>query len=289
MSLQDARVLRPATLDDALALMAGSDGTPPLPIAGCTDVLVDAHFGKPIAPVFLDLWPLRKVLGGVHWDGHGVRLGALCTYADALADERLHAAAPMLIAASRLVGAAQIQARGTFAGNIENGSPAADAVPALMALDAEVVLQSVRGERKVPLERYYADYRKTVRAPDELITGITLPPSALHAPGQWFRKVGTRAWQAITKVGLAGRFTWRDGLLHDVRVVAVAMAPTITRCWKLEGVLAGKAADDLDDATLRRAQTQDVKPIADIRSNARYRAEVFARLLKEALRATATP
>ena len=182
IGLDSARVIRATSLADALRHLAASaaDAVPLRPLAGCTDLLVDAHFGKPMSPVFLDLWPLRAELGGTRWTAAGLELGALCTYADSLADARLHRDTPVLAAGARLVGATQIQARGTWAGNIENGSPAADGVPALLALDANVRLASVAGVREVPLDAYYAGYRRTVRRPDELITAIVIPvPSVL--------------------------------------------------------------------------------------------------------------
>lgn len=288
-ALTTAQVVRPASLADALLQLqvAAAHSAPLRPLAGCTDLLVDAHFGKPVDPNFLDLWPLRSELGGVRWTDAGLELGALCTYAASLADARLHAEAPVLAAAAQLVGATQIQARGTWAGNIENGSPAADGVPALMALDARVRLASVAGVREVPLDNYYAGYRRSVRQAHELITAIVIPHASLGRPGQWFRKVGTRAWQAITKVGLAGRFGWQDGRLLDVRIVAVSMAATVRRCPAMERVLAGASLETLDVAALAAAQQQDVRPIGDVRSDSRYRAEVFQRLVLDAIRQTA--
>ena len=286
--LQDIQVLRPSTLHEALLAVraAALAGEILRPMAGCTDVLVDAHFGKALPPRFLDLMGLQSELGGLEWNERGLWLGALCTYSQALADPRFRKELPALAKAASLVGATQIQMRGTFAGNVENGSPAADAVPALMALDAGVWLRSADGPRAVPLSTYYKGYRQTERRPDELIAGIGIPRSAMDRKGHWFRKVGTRSYQAITKVGLAGLFDWQDGRLHDARVVAVSMAATITRCPNLEAALNGKSLAELQDAVLRAAQAVDLKPIDDVRSNADYRAEVFARMLAEALRTT---
>lgn len=286
--LHDLEVVRPASLDAALAALAESvaSGTPFRPMAGCTDVLVDAHFGKPMPARWLDLWPLRRELGGLRWDDAGLHIGALATYGDALNQPRFCAELPALAQASALVGATQIQARGTFAGNVENGSPAADAVPALMALDAEVELASLRGRRRVPLRSYYAGYRKTVREADELITGLRIPGAELGQKGQWFRKVGTRSYQAITKVGLAAQLTWFGDRMRAPRIVAVSMGPTICRCPGLEAALDGRTLAELDPAMLRAAQATDLKPIGDVRSTEAYRAEVFARLVAEAVRRT---
>lgn len=287
--LRDVAVLRPTDLQSALQMLdaAQRQGQPLRPMAGATDLLVEAHFGKPLPAQVLDLWPLRKTLGGLTWSEDGLRIGALATYAVALEDPRFSLELPALAKAASLVGATQIQARGTFAGNVENASPAADAAPMLMAMDAQVELASLRGVRNVALQNYFLGYRRTAREADEIITALTIPAESLGHRGQWLRKVGTRAFQAITKVGLAGVFTWDQGVLQDVRLVAVSMAATPLRCAALEGHLRHKTLAEIEPIALRAAQARDLKPIDDVRSTAEYRAEVFARLVEQALRETA--
>lgn len=287
--LQTIAAVRPTDLDDALERLrvAAEAGQPLRLLGGCTDVLVEAHFGKAMPASFLDLSGLRADLGGLAWDDEGLHLGALCTFAEALRDERLRRDLPGLALAASLVGATQIQARGTFAGNVENASPAADAAPMLMALEAQVELLSTEGVRRVPLSAYYTGYRQTQRRPGELIAALVVPASVLGQPGQFFRKVGTRAYQAITKVGIAAYLPRRDGVMVAPRVVAVAMAATIQRCAHIEAALDGKALADIDWPALRQAQVLDLQPIDDVRSTAAYRAEVFARLLRQAVQTSA--
>lgn len=283
-------VHRPTTLPDAHRALADAraSGAPLQPLAGATDIMVEANHGGLRGRRFLDLSALSAELGGLSWQPNGdLRLGALCTYAELLGDARAQAELPLLTQAARLVGAAQIQARGTFAGNVENGSPAADGAPALLALDAVVHLQSVAGARAVPLAEYYTGYRATVRRADELIVAITVPKQPGRPEEQFFRKVGTRAFQAITKVGLSARISWRDGEIVDARVVATSMAATICRARHIENALRGLS--DLDAtaiARLRSAQDTDLRPMSDVRSTAEYRAEVFHRLVRQALLAT---
>ncbi len=288
-------VLRPTNLNEALKWMhdAAEKGDPLRPMAGCTDIMVDANSGRLKWQRFIDLWGLRFALGELEWalagavDPGSLQIGALATYGDLLADARACEELPTLACASSLIGATQIQARGTFAGNIENGSPAADAVPVLMAMDARVRLQSVRGMREVALADYYTGYRATQRAEDELITAIMLPKQAIGARGHFFRKVGTRAFQAITKVGLAARICWKDDAIEHARVVAVAMAPTITRCENIERALLGvSVVNEAVNDKLREAQAYDLKPISDVRSTDRYRNEVFHRLVCQAIAET---
>ena len=281
-------VLRPSSLNEALRWLAeAAAGREPLrPMAGCTDIMVEANYGRLQWQRFVDLWCLRGELSGLRWQpggaGASLLIGALTTYKELLADPTAQEQLPTLCLASSLVGATQIQARGTFGGNVENGSPAADAVPVLMALDAKVHLQGVNGRRSVPLDRYYGGYRQTMRGDDELIVALSIPaqPHCAH----FFRKVGTRAYQAITKVGLATRLQWRDGAIEQARVVAIAMGPTICRCPALEQALVGMTVlDDTGRRALRAAQDRDLTPISDVRSTAAYRAEVFARLVCQAV------
>ena len=281
------QVTRPTTLDDALVALAdaATTQTPLRLLAGGTDIMVEANHGGLRYRNFLDLSGLRAELSGLAWNDAGdLRIGAMCTYARLLGDRRAVAELPMLADAARLVGASQIQARGTFAGNVENGSPAADGAPALLALDAIVHLRSARGARTIPLAEYYTGYRATARKADELITGLTVPAQSGPTSQQFFRKVGTRAYQAITKVGLSARIVWTKGEISDARIVATSMAATICRARHLENALRGVST--LTPATiarLRNAQNADLRPLDDVRSTADYRAEVFHRLVLQAV------
>lgn len=288
-------VTRAASLDEALSWMArhAAQGKPLRPMAGCTDIMVDANEGRLKWDHFIDLWALRAELAGLRWQGEGddqpgaLEIGALCTYAELQSDARVQAELPALCRAASQVGATQIQARGTLAGNVENGSPAADGVPMLMALDARVRLASASGQREVALDAYYTGYRQTVRRPDELIAALVVPPQPVTPRGTFFRKVGTRAFQAITKVGLAARLDWRDGAVVQARVVAIAMAPVITRCPSIEAALLGARGLTPElRAALRTAQGRDLTPIDDIRSTAAYRNQVFHHLVCQATEAT---
>lgn len=242
-----------------------------VPVAGGTDLLVrwperlEEH-GKS----FIDLWKLER-LRPVQWTDAELIIGARTTYWDIVGDRRVWAEFPLLIEAARQVGAIQIQARGTWAGNIANASPAADGVPVLMAYDAVVVLQSIEGTEEIPLSDFYLGYKQMRRRSDQLITAIRLPRRAYDY--QIFEKVGSRRAQAITKVGVA--VTRTDG---DWRIVANSVAPTVRRCHALEDLLAdGVPVSSPDD--LVPAIRQDVSPIDDVRSTAEYRERVLARVL----------
>lgn len=266
-------VLLPRDKAEALAILA--ERPEAIPIAGGTDLLV--HW--PTRPAehdrtYVDLSGIVD-LRGTRWTDDALVLGALATYWDVIADARATRELPLLRQAARQVGAVQIQARGTWAGNIVNASPAADGVPVLMAYDAVVVLESRRGREEVPLAQFYQGYKRMRRTPDQLVVEIRIPRRGYAV--QWFEKVGSRRAQAIAKIGLAvvrGNDGWR--------VVAASMAPTVRRCPAVERALGEpKALGAPED--LLPAIAQDVSPIDDIRSTAEYRRRVMARVLYHGL------
>lgn len=255
----------PATLDEALRMLR--DDGPRLPIAGCTDVFVTLHFAQQPARRFLNLWPLDE-LRGISADDGVLRLGALTTYTELIGSEAVREWLPALAAASREVGGAQIQNRGTLAGNIANGSPAGDSLPVLAVADARVVLRSVDGERRVPVTELYTGYRATTIRPDELIVAVEVP----RVEGvQWFRKVGTRAAQAISKVVMAAVRG------PEPRIALGSVAATVVRLPATERCLA-------DGRGIKEAQgvlTSEIQPIDDVRSTAAYRLRVSENLLRQ--------
>src|SRR5437870_10723394 len=181
-------VMLPGSVPEALDLLAS--GGAAVPIAGGTDLLVhwpvrvEAH-----ERTYVDLSRLDS-LRPLRWTADERLLGGLTTYWDVIRDDRASQEFPLLVDAARQVGAIQIQARGTWAGNIVNASPAADGVPVLMAYDAVVVLESRRGREEVPLDRFYSGYKEMKRRPDQLVVGIRLPRRRYSY--QVFEKVGAR-------------------------------------------------------------------------------------------------
>ena len=267
-------LLLPRTLTEALDLLA--DHPEAVPIAGGTDLCVHwPHQLDRTERTWLDLSGIDELLGH-EWTDEELVLGARTTFWDVISDLRARTELPLLRAAARRVGAVQIQCRGTWAGNIINASPAADGVLVLMAYDATVVLRSTSGSEEIPLSEFYLGYKETRRRPDQLVTAIRVP---LHQYDfEFFEKVGSRAAQAITKVGVA---VTRRG--DGWRVVANSVAPTVRRCPALEAFLAdGHPASSPEN--LIPILRQDVSPIDDIRSTAEYREQVLARLLFFGLR-----
>jgi xanthine dehydrogenase small subunit len=163
----------------------------------------------------------------------------------------------------------QIQNRGTVAGNVANASPAGDTLPVLAAAEAVIALRSAaRGDRRVPIQQLYTGYRKTVMQRDELIVAIEVPRVAGR---QWFRKVGTRAAQAIAKVTIAGVAG------TSIRLAFGSVAPTVVRVPRTEAHL--QAGGSVGDAA--RLLQEEISPIDDTRSTAEYRRRVAANLLEQ--------
>jgi xanthine dehydrogenase small subunit len=257
------RFHRARTLDEALALL--SEHPEAAPLAGCTDVYVALNAGAWPGRAFLDIRSL-EALGGISETRDVLRIGALVTYSELRQSPVVARWCPMLVEAASQIGGVQIQNRGTLGGNVGNGSPAGDTLPVLSAMDAVVELVSLSGRRRVPFNDFYTGYRASVRRPDELIAAVEVP----RVEGrQWFRKVGTRAAQAISKVVVAAVRDTRP------RFALGSVAPTVVRARRTEDVLA--ASGDLEAA--RAVLDEEIAPIDDIRSTARYRRQVAGNLL----------
>jgi CO/xanthine dehydrogenase FAD-binding subunit len=279
-SIANRSLLQPKSLADALTMLR--DEGPIVPMAGCTDLYVSLNFGTLKDTRFLNLWGL-EALRSIEMRGGLLLIGALATHTDLIRSPLVGRRIPMLAAAAREVGGVQIQNRGTLGGNVANGSPAGDTLPVLAAAEAVVVLRSAGATRRVPFTAFYTGYRQSVRQPDELIVGFEIPTLTGR---QWFRKVGTRAAQAISKIVVAGvapsdrsrdarRSRGSGRPAGAVRIALGSVGPTVVRAVRTEEALAGGAT--LADA--QRILADEIAPIDDIRSTAEYRRRVASNLL----------
>ena len=277
-------VVRPKSLDAALAAMGDASGDGRLvPLAGGTDVFVYLNAGTPPGRRYLDLWGLRE-LCGIRVHRAGVDLGALTTFREIREHSIMRRRFPSLVAASAEIGAWQIQNRATIAGNIANASPAGDSLPVLLTLDAVVHARSMRGARDIPFDQLYRSYRELTLERDELITGVSLPypPARSHA---FFRKVGTRRAQSISKVVFAGLLACdREGSVGHVRLAYGSVAPVPLRALRAEEELLGQRPSRAVAALARAALERDIAPIDDIRSRRDYRLAVAGNVLEQFLR-----
>jgi len=247
--------------------------------AGGTDLMVLLEAGKLPHTKFLGIWKLAE-LRGIEIAADHVTLGALTTYTGVRRDPTLAAEFPLLARAASETGSVATQNRGTLGGNIANASPAADSPPALLVYDAELELVSVRGARWARYDHFHSGYKKMDLRDDELIRRIRLPRGR-QAWKQYYRKVGTRRAQAISKVCFAAAAHVDAGRVHDVRIALGSVAPAVVRATETEKVLRGER---LSPAVLRAGQevlAHEIGPIDDMRSTARYRRRVAQNLLAE--------
>lgn len=275
--------LAPASLDEALEALATRAPNARL-IAGGTDLLIELDLGVRAPCALIDLSRLPG-LDIISIDAGIVRLGPLVTHAQVVADPRLRSAAAPLALACREIGAPQIRNRGTVAGNLITASPANDTITALMALDAEVTLRSVRGERVIALRDFYTGVRKTVLQPDEMLTGIAFAALAEDERGAWV-KLGLRRAQAISVVNTAVTIA-RDsaGRITRARIALGAVTPTIIRVPEAEAALVGGRLGDAAIAAAAKLAKAAAHPISDVRASAEYRLDMVGVLVARALRA----
>ncbi|MEO8359410.1 MAG: FAD binding domain-containing protein [Vicinamibacteria bacterium] len=252
-------------------------------VAGTTDLLVIDHATGRQHDAVLNVLGIAE-LRGIRIDAVGLSIGAATTFTQIRQSADVVKHAPMLVEAAATIGAAQIQNRATLGGNIANASPAGDSLPALLALNAQLILSGPRGRRTLAYDTFHTDYRKTALAADELIERIVLP---LPAPTvQIFRKVGTRAAQAISKV-VIGFSASRDAIsshrLMNVRLAMGSVAATPLRLTAVEaligsGLVSAALADDAAQLVERT-----IHPIDDVRSTADYRRHVAGQSVRRLL------
>jgi CO/xanthine dehydrogenase FAD-binding subunit len=272
--LADFELVTARTLGEACARVA--EGYRPL--AGGTDVMVLLAAGKLAARRWVDVWGVDE-LRGVRVTDDAFEIGALTTYADVRRHALLPRELPMLAQAASETGGVAVQNRGTLGGNIGNASPAADSLPALLAYGARVALVSARGRRVVPYDAFHTGYKQTAAAPDEIVAAVVVPRVA-HERVHYYRKVGPRRAQAISKVCFAACASKASagggaGRVRDVAVALGGVAPVPLRALVAErAILAGSPL-----AAVRDALASDIAPIDDVRSTAHYRRRVSDNLL----------
>ncbi len=296
---------RPPSLTEALEYRAS---TAAIPFAGGTDLMVRYRAKNGMPPtipgpvMYVDALPeLREIqISGDYLEiGASVPLSiiaddpgerAACTRADSTA---LASIPDVLRAAAADLGAPALRQRATMAGNVANASPAGDTVAALYALEADIVLTSTSGERILNVVEFILGPGSTALAEDELITAIRIP---VPLPDwSYWRKVGTRKANALTKVSLAAAAWFESGRIERCSLAFGAVGPTIVRAPVAEAMLRGKTAADLEGAAgselasmLAEASAPGIKPIDDQRSTAKYRKTVALNLIAEVITSLAS-
>jgi len=277
--LPSYQLVTPQDLPDALELLAREPGVYK-PFAGGTDLMVLLEAGKLAHQNYINIWDLEE-LRGIEVTDTYVSVGALTTYTEIQSHPVLRAEFPMLCQAASETGGLAIQNRGTLGGNITNASPAADSPPALLVYDAELELVSTDSSRRVPYHGFHTGYKQMNIQPHELLARIHLPRSTKNL-SQYYRKVGTRKAQAISKVCFAATANIEGQRLADVRIALGSVAPIPIRCANTEDALRGQQIDQLAELG-KSALAREIVPIDDIRSTANYRIRVSLNLLTDFL------
>jgi carbon-monoxide dehydrogenase medium subunit len=267
-------LVMPTDLNAALGILAedsapgnGAAGT--MPLAGGTNMIVDLR-ARRVSPDRLVSLAKLGSLRGVRINGERVTMGGGTTISDILHDRRLAEHAPCLVEQARVFGGQMVRNAATVAGNICCGSPAADAVPPLLVLDADVKLASIEGTRVVPLSEFFSGYKQNLRRPSELMTEISWDLPSGNSTNLFY-KLGRRQGDAITVVGIAVALSVQSGRCSSVRIALGAVAPTVKRAVAAEAMLTGNAlTPELIEAAARQA-VEEADPIDDVRASAEYR------------------
>jgi CO/xanthine dehydrogenase FAD-binding subunit len=275
-------LVTPVSLSEALDELSRDEGKWQ-PFAGGTDLMVLLEAGKLPHRNYVNIRNLPE-LRGIEVTDAQVALGSLTTYTEIQDHETLRAEFPMLCQAASETGGLAIQNRGTIGGNIVNASPAADSPPALLAYDAELEFVSAKGSRTIPYHSFHTGYKQMDIRPEELLRAIRLPRlirAASKGLTQYYRKVGTRKAQAISKVCFAGVARMNANQIADVRIALGSVAPIPIRCLLTEAALRNKEADAETVKAAQSALAAEIAPIDDLRSTRDYRLRVSLNLLDD--------
>lgn len=269
----------PQTLSEAVALMAGANGTGRV-LAGGTDLLVQMRTGRIAPGLIVDVKKIAEMTTVTEHDG-GFRIGAAVTGAALGENAAVIAAWPGVVEAVNLIGSTQIQGRASAGGNLCNGSPAADSVPAMIAAGARVVIEGPKGRRDLPVEQVITGPGKTALGPGEIVVAFDLPARSPGSGDAYLRLI-PRTEMDIAVVGCGVNLTLADGACTAARVGLGAVAPTPLLVEEAAKALIGSR---LDDAALEQgaeACRAVCKPIDDKRGTIQYRTKIAGVLFKRA-------
>ncbi len=272
---------RPNSLQDALNVLADTRATI---LAGGTDVFPSLG-ERPLSGPVLDISGLAEIRG-IQFTAEHTVFGASTTWSELLAAQ-LPRGFDGLKAAAREVGSVQIQNAATIAGNLCNASPAADGVPALLALDAELVLSSRNASRALPLAEFILGNRKTARRPEELLTSIRIPRRVENAFST-FLKLGARRYLVISIVMVAANLIVdSSGRIREALVCVGSCSAAALRLAELERALVGQPARPGLRQIVKTGHLAPLSPIDDVRASAEYRRDAARTLVERALEACA--
>jgi CO/xanthine dehydrogenase FAD-binding subunit len=274
--LSQASYIKPKTLDEAVAWLSAGEARI---LSGGTD-FYPALGDRVVRDAIVDVSGLRE-LRGISTDKDRFRIGGLTTWSE-IVRTPLPRCFDALKAAAREVGAVQIQNRGTVAGNLCNASPAADGVPPLLVLDAEVELVSDGGVRRMPLADFIVGNRRTQRKANEILTAVLIP-RGLDDAVSTFVKLGARRYLVISISMVAAIVQFENHKVVEARVAVGSCSAVARRLPALEAELVGITVRDPLGASVRPEHLSSLSPIDDVRATAAYRIDASLRLVQRAL------
>lgn len=271
--------LKPKTLGEAVSLLSSTGGQI---LAGGTDFYPVLGDRLPSGRI-IDISSLGEIRGIATEQEH-IRIGGLTTWSEVIRAP-LPRCFDALKSAAREIGSVQIQNRGTVAGNLCNASPAADGVPPLLALDAEVELASSVGTRHIPLAQFVTGNRKTLRRGDEILAAVLVPRRMEHAASA-FLKLGARRYLVISISMVAAMVQSDDlGKIVEAHVAVGSCSATAQRLSDLESELVGIPARPGIGTAVQSRHLSPLSPIDDVRATAEYRHDASLTLVRRALEA----
>ncbi|TPM14870.1 xanthine dehydrogenase family protein subunit M [Mesorhizobium sp. B2-3-6] len=276
------RYAKPTTVDEALALLGEASWRI---LAGGTD-FYPAQGNKPFRDNVLDINGLAALRGIAETETHW-QIGARTSWTD-IVRHPLPPAFDALKAAAREVGSVQIQNVASIAGNLCNASPAADGVPALLVLDAEIELRLAQAVRHLPLREFILGNRRTDLRPGEMVTAIRVPKAA-GAGMSAFVKLGARRYLVISIAMVGARLVVQDGIVEQAAVAVGSCSAVAKRLGGVEAALRGLAADHGLATAVLAAPMEELSPIGDVRGSAEYRQDAAREIVVRAVLAAAGP
>jgi CO/xanthine dehydrogenase FAD-binding subunit len=274
-------VVQAADVKDCLRALAAHGPEAKL-LAGGTDLLPQLKNGLLSPRYVIDLSRIARLRTLDHDGGRGLRVGAAVTARELELDPGVRKHYPALAESGALVGSVQVRNLATVGGNLCNAAPSADMAPPLLALEAEAVIAGPHGERRVPLNTFFTDVRRTVLAPDELLVELVIPAPAPRSGGNYLRHTPRRELD-IAVVGVASQLTLSDGVCTRARIALAAVAPVPLRATSAEQALEGRPITTELIEQAAGLAVEAARPISDQRGSAEFRRHLVRVLTRRTL------
>jgi CO/xanthine dehydrogenase FAD-binding subunit len=274
-------MLLPASVEECVGALASRNGNARM-VAGGTDLLPQMKNGVVKPGTVIDLSGIPALANVTSANGHGLRIGACATARALELDAEVRGRYAALAESAALVGSVQVRNLATVGGNLCNAAPSADMAPPLLALEAEAIIASPRGERRVPLARFFQGVRRTVLEADELLVALLVPAPPAASGGSYLRHTPRRELD-IAVVGVASQVTLAGGRIAKARIALASVAPTPVRATAAEAALEGQPPSTELIERAAALALESATPISDQRGSAEFRRHLVRVLTRRTL------